>query len=209
MSGEKSKSIAKRPRARKRKFYVVGPDYRVGGKPGFRLEDNSVIPYGVEHLPDFAEPPRFVFNKSAGDLPYDLEPCAGFWLISDQTKVVLEAADPNAFSFVLCDVRVPYGVWDGPRYWLCEVVRILDALDETRSRLKIGIRDDDRYLDFGKKFYDFSGGAELVFQGDVIGEAHVFRMAHRGSTVICDGVLKDACKSAGLKRIRFRDVSNL
>ncbi|PWT83980.1 MAG: hypothetical protein C5B58_05525 [Acidobacteria bacterium] len=209
MSDGKSKSARRRPQARRRKFYRIGPDYRRGGKPGFRLEDNSVIPYGAQRLPDFAEPPRVVFDESAGDLPSDLEPCARFWLIPDRTKAVLETVDPRSFLFVLCDVRVPQGVWDGPQYWLCEVVRVLDALDEAQSRLKIGIRDDDRYLDFGKKFYDFSGGAELVFNEDVIGDAHVFRMAHRGSTVICDQVLKDACKSAGLKKIRFRDVTSL
>jgi hypothetical protein len=160
-------------------------------------------------LPDFAAPPRVVFAKSAGDLPSDLEPCARFWLIPDRTRTVLEAVDPEAFSFVRCEVRVPHGVWNGPGYWLCEVVRVLDALDEARWRLKIGIRDDDRYLDFGKKFYDFSGGAELVFNEDVIGDAHVFRMAYRGSTVICDQVLKDACKSAGLKGIWFENVLKL
>jgi uncharacterized protein DUF1629 len=209
MSDGKSKSIRRRPKAHRRKFYRIGPDYRVGGRPGFRLEDNSAIPYGAQRLPDFAEPPRVVFDKSAGDLPSDLEPCARFWLIPDRTRTVLEAVDPEAFSFVRCEVRVPHGVWDGPGYWLCEVVHVLDALDEARSHLKIGTRDDDRYLDFGKKFYDFSGGAELVFNEDVIGDAHVFRMAYRASTVICDQVLKDACKSAGLKKIRFRDVSRL
>ncbi|MCP3476986.1 DUF1629 domain-containing protein [Bradyrhizobium sp. CCGUVB1N3] len=209
MSDEKSKSIPRRSRARKRKFYVIGPDYRVGGKPGFRLEDNNILPRGHYHLPPFDEPPRFVFDKKAGDLPYDLESYYGFWLVSDRTKAVLETVDPKGLSFVLCDVRIPNGVCDGSRYWFCDVLRVLDALDEAKSRLKIGIRDDDRYRDFGKKFYDFSGGAELVFREDAVGDAHVFRMAHHGSTVICDGVLKDACKSAGLKRIWFEDVSKL
>ncbi|MCP3476982.1 DUF1629 domain-containing protein [Bradyrhizobium sp. CCGUVB1N3] len=209
MSSERSISIAKRPKVRKRKFYVIGPDYRVGGKPGFRLEDDNILPQGHYHLPPFDEPPRFVFDKRAGDLPHDLESYYGFWLVSDRTKVVLETVDPKGFSFVLCDVRIPSGVYDGSGYWFCDVLRVLDALDEAKSRLKIGIRDDDRYRDFGKKFYDFSGGAELVFREDAVGDAHVFRMAHHASNIICDGGLKDACKSAGLKRLRFRDVSSL
>jgi len=209
VSGKETSSAGKRPKVRKRKFYVIGPDYRRGGRLGGRLENDGVIPYGAEHQPAFAEPPRFVFDRKTGDPPSDLEPCAGFWLISDGTKAALEAVDPTAFSFVQCEMRVPHGDWDGPRHWLCEVVRVLDALDETQSRLEIGIRDDDRYLDFGKKFYDFSGEVALVFREDAVGDAHVFRMAHRRSTVICDQVLKDACKSAGLKGIRFRDVSKL
>jgi hypothetical protein len=30
MTADKTKSIAKRPQARRRKFYEIGPDYRVG-----------------------------------------------------------------------------------------------------------------------------------------------------------------------------------
>ncbi|MDD1518514.1 DUF1629 domain-containing protein [Bradyrhizobium sp. WBAH42] len=39
---------------------------------------------------------------------------------------------------------------DGPKFWLCDVVRVLDALDESQSRLRIGIRDDIRFLDHGQ-----------------------------------------------------------
>jgi len=209
MTGDKTKSIAKRPKARRRKFYKIGPDYRVGGRPGFRLEDDSILPRDGHHLPHLADPPRLVFDKRAGDLPYDLEDYFGFWLVSDRTKAVMEAVDPKGVSFVLCDVRIPDGVYGGPRYWFCNILRVLDALDEAKSRLKILIRDDDRYRDFDKKFYDFSGGAELAFREDAIGDAHIFRMAYRGLTVICDQELKDACKAAGLARIWFRDVSKL
>ncbi|MGY8666473.1 DUF1629 domain-containing protein [Bradyrhizobium sp. UFLA05-109] len=209
MSDKQPNSIPRRPRARKRKFYVIGPDYRVGGKPGFRLEDNNILPRGHYHLPPFDKPPRFVFDKRAGDLPRDLESYYGFWLVSDRTKAVLEAVDPKGFSFALCDVRIPNGVYEGPRYWFCDVLRVLDALDEATSRLKIEMLDDVRYRRFGEKFYNFSGGAELVFREDVVGDAHAFRMAYRGSTVICDQVMKDACKSAGLKRIWFEDASKL
>jgi hypothetical protein len=38
------------------------------------------------------------------------------------------------------------GQYDGPKFWLCDVVRVLDALDESQSRLRIGIRDDIRLL---------------------------------------------------------------
>jgi hypothetical protein len=208
MSGENPKPIVKRTRARKRKFYEIDTDIRRGAPLGVRLEDNKIVPYGARHLPDFVEPPRLVFDRKSGRPPRDLDTCAGFWLVSDKTKTVLEAVDPDAFSFVQCEIRVPQGgVWEGPRHWLCEVARILDALDETRSRVKIGIRDDARYLDNGKKFYQFSINDNLVFREDVVGDAHAFRMPYSRLTVICDQVLKDACKSAGLKGIWFRDAS--
>jgi Protein of unknown function (DUF1629) len=200
----------KRPRKVKaRKFYDVGPDYRRGGRPGFWLEDESVLPKEHHHLPHFVEPPRLVFDKRMGDWPCDLEDYRGFWLVSDRMKAVLEAVDPEGVSFVRCDVRLPNAIYEGPPYWFCDVLRVLDALDETQSRLKIGIREDERYRDFGKKFYSFAGGAELVFREDAIGSAHVFRMAHYEATVICDQVLKDAAKSAGLRKIWFWDVAKL
>jgi hypothetical protein len=150
-----------------------------------------------------------MFDKSVGSLPYDLEPYYGWWLISDRTKAVLERLDPEAFVFVPCDVRVPHGSYHGPDYWLCDVVRVLDALDESQSRLTIRIESDARSLNFGKKVYMAMPGSKLVFTEAEIGKAHIFRMAHCEADVICDQDLKDACKSAGLKRIRFRDASKL
>lgn len=207
MVDERAVPVARRPRARKRRYYRIGPDYRVGGRPGFWPEDESIFPpYEVFRLPASTARIPFVFDKSVGSLPYDLEPCYRWWLISDRTKAVLEALDPAAFVFVPCDVRVPGGSYHGPDYWVCDVVRVLDALDESQSRLTIGIRDDIRYLDHGKKYYQVMPGDKLVFTESAIGDAHIFRMAHREASVICDQDLKDACKSAGLKRIWFRNV---
>jgi hypothetical protein len=204
-----SRSSAKRAGASRRKFYQINFDYRRDGALGFHLENENVLPPRLESLSDLVEPPRYVFDKSVGRLPRDLELCYEVWLISDRTKDVFESVDPKGFSFAPCTVRVPKGVWDGPRYWLCKVLRVLDALDESRSRLRIGIRDDPRYRDFGQKFYEFFGGVELVFKENLIGDAHMFRMAHYESCAICDLELKDACKSAGLKGLLFEDVSKL
>ena len=210
MSDQKTVSVAKQPSARKRRFYKIGPDFRVGGGSGFWVEDESIFPpYGVSRLPASTPHVPYVFDKSVGSLPYDLELCDHWWLISDRTKAVFETLDPDAFVFVPCVVRMPHACYDGPNYWLCDVVRVLDALDESQSRLRIGIRDDTRYRDYGRKYYSFLPDTKLVFREAIIGNAHIFRMAHRDSAVICDQDLKDACKSAGLKRIRFQDVLEL
>lgn len=109
---------------------------------------------------------------------------------SDRTNTLFEAIDPEAFLFVRCEMTIPEGIWDGPSHWLCEVVRILDAVDESKSRLEIGIRDDERYSDHGKKFYRVSLDTKLVFKEEVIGNAHVFRMAQAKGEIICDNVLR-------------------
>jgi hypothetical protein len=162
--------------------------YRHLGRRGFR---------------DYPEVPRFLFDKKVGRSPRDLELFHAYWLVSDRTKSVFEAVDPAGFAFLACDVRLPRGDYDGPPYWLCDVVRVLDALDEAQSHLKIGIREDRAYSDFGKKYYSFSGGRELVFRDDAIGDAHVFRIEYLQAVVICDQTMKDACKAGGLKGIKF------
>ena len=207
MSNEEIRRVTPRRASRKRKFYEISFNYSRSGRPGFSLEDKTLLPYGLSKLPDFSTPPCFVFDRKVGRLPDDLELYGIFWLVSDQCKAVFEAVDPTGFAFAECTVKISKGVYEGPRYWLCDVTRVLDALDEDQSRLKIGIRDDKAYSDFGKKYYSMAGGAELVFREDAVGDVHIFRMEYNRMTRICDQVLKDACKAGGLKGVKFREAS--
>ena len=77
---------------------------------------------------------------------------------------------------------------------------VLDALDETNSEVKI-------YDEPEGKSYDFMGGTRFFFKEDIIGSAHIFRMAYAQLEIICDQQTKDACKVGGLKGIRFRDAA--
>jgi hypothetical protein len=202
------KPTVRQRKPRKRKFYVMTFDYNRAGRRGFTLEDESVLPHGQFDFLNFSEPPCFIFDRKRGRLPEDLEQYANFWLVSDRTKTVFQAVDPAAFAYVECKVKLFDGDYDGPRYWLCNVTRILDALDEAQSRLKVGIREDSRYIDFGKKYYDILGRHELVFRDEAIGDAHVFRMEYLRRTIACDEAMKDACKAVGLKGVKFDDASN-
>ncbi|MVT53451.1 DUF1629 domain-containing protein [Bradyrhizobium yuanmingense] len=199
----------KRFSARKRRFYRMRL-YRKGNPSGLEITEEdgpSLLKPG--HLSDFVGPtPRATFN-SRRRRPWDCEPWYWFWLISDRAKTVFEAIDPEAFSFLACEVQVPGGVWDGPRYWFCDVRRSLDALDEERSRLSIGIRDDPGSLLFGQKVYDFCDDVELVFKDELVGNAHIFRMAYTLRCFICDQALKDVWRSAGLRGMLFEDASDL
>ena len=213
MSIDDAKSVTQQRKPRRRKFYDMSFDYSMGGMPGYSLDNLGQVtlrpPSGQRGFPKYPEAPRILFDKDAGRLPPDLEQFHAYWLVSDRTKSVLQAVDPTGFIFVACKVRIPGGDYDGPDYWLCDVIRVLDALDETQSRLKISRRGETGYLYSGEKHYSLAGGAELVFKDDIIGNMHVFRMAYQEPTVICDQVLKDACKAAGLKGIKFRDASKL
>jgi hypothetical protein len=93
MGEDRAVSIAKRPRARKRRFYEMGPDYGVGGKAGYWLEDESILPpYKVFRLPASTAPAPFVFDKSAGSLPIELEPYYGWWIHFGSDKNSIGAA---------------------------------------------------------------------------------------------------------------------
>jgi len=182
----------------------MGADLRRTSAHGFRelLDGRRILdpPSGERGGPKYSDVPRFLFDKQLGLPPRDLEEYWHYWLVSNKTKAVLEGVDPDGFVFVECDVLRPDGAV-GPAYWLCDVIRILDAVDEAASRLKI-------YDEQGPKSYSLVGGATLVFKEAVVGEAHVFRMAHLKPAVICDQQLKDACKVAGLRGISFRDAAN-
>jgi Protein of unknown function (DUF1629) len=210
MTSDTMKPVARQRKPRTR--YEMLFDYNKKGNQGYLLEnllslapDEKALrpPPGRRGFRDYPEMPRFLFDKSVGRLPQDLELFHAYWLVSDRTKSVFEAVDPAGFAFLACDVRLPRGDYDGSPYWLCDVVRVLDALDEAQSRLTIGIRESKAYSDFGKKYYSFSGGRELVFRDDAIGDARVFRMEYLQAVVICDQTMKRACKAAGLKGIKF------
>jgi hypothetical protein len=204
-------------RKSRRKFYHMTYDYR-GGLAGLQLQNREVLepgqkvleaPPGRRGFPNYPELPLFLFDRKLGRTPRDVELFNDYSLISDRTKAVFQAIDPNAFAFVRCEVTLPQGNYDGPDYWLCDVIRVLDALDETRSRLKIERRGEPGYGYAGEKHYGLVGACELVFREDVIGDAHVFRMAYGEGIVICDDVLKNACKIAGLKGVTFEEASRL
>ena len=199
----------RQPKARK--FYEMDLNLRVRGRAGYRLENENVLlqgqrllspPTGRRGFPEFPEQPRFLFDNKLGHFPRDMELCHSFWLISDRMKTVLETVDPEGFTFLRCEVRLPDGE-PGPVSWLCDVLRILDAVDEAASRVKI------KYLpQYNAKVYQLAGGANLVFREDVIGAAHVFRLAHLKSSVFCDQHIKDACKAAGLKGVSFKEFKD-
>ena len=111
--------------------------------------------------------------------------------------------DPESVAFVRCETRYPDRT-EGAVYWLCDVIRVLDAVDEEKSRLKVV-----HYPENNSKTYSLVGGAELVFKTDVVGTARLFRARHMESYILCDQQLRDACKNAGVKGLAFMDAAEL
>jgi hypothetical protein len=114
-------------------------------------------------------------------------------------KGVLEAVDGEGVAFLKCETRSLKG-GPAPVYWLCDVVRLLDVVDEEKSNLKI-LEDGTDY-----RHYDPMARSGYVFRTEAIGSAHIFRLRFLESTIICDQAMKDACKAAGLRGLTFKDA---
>lgn len=159
-------------------------------------------------FPPLAETPRLRHDPKEGKLPRDWHVgFSGYWLVSERLKQVFEAVDPEGFAFVACDFFLADGT-QGPLYYLCDVVRQLDAIDEGVSIMMEPIIEPS-----GNKIYDFSGGAELAFKKEVVGNSHVFRTPYTRH-VFCDCVLQEAVKEAGrgpdgrIRGLRFKDAAD-
>lgn len=194
---------------KKRRFYIMNHWWSTR-RLGLKLLNEYALLEGRPLLkpanmevgfPNFRENPAFLFDKRLGRAVHDVEQYESYWIVSEKAKTVLEHTDPSAFAFVKSEVQLRDGQ-KGPSYWLCDVLRRLDVLDEERSRVKIEFWDD------GRKYYSLLGGASLHFREDMIGRNHIFRLSHSPGNIICDDELKLAFKTAKLTGTRFQDAAN-
>lgn len=183
---------------RKGEFYILRPDMNGGRGPGLDFENEDAFPlplYMSEPterggLASVTETPVLRYDSRVGDMPNDLE--SGFkcyWLVSDPLKKVLESVDPNGFAFVRSSLLLEDGT-EAPPHYLCEVVRMLDAIDESASTVNVFTGYPNG------KYYSVTGGAILAFNKEAIGSAHIFRTPHTADA-FCDRVMRDTLLAHG------------
>lgn len=191
------------------KFYAIGPDPRIAGEPGWRIQNLNALlmgrpvlcpPIGLRGFDAFPEAPLLVIDPSSGRAPYDLEQCYDYWLVSDALKNTLERIDAGGVAFVRCEVWLRDGD-RGPSYWLCDILRLLDAVDEANSHVTVKFATN--------RIYSLLGGASLAFKTDVVNRSHLWRTRYLEDLVFCDDSVREACKEADLAGMRFRDASKL
>ncbi len=193
----------------KGEFYILQPDMRGGGRGhGVEFVNEKAVPFPAYlssppesgGLAMLQEAPRLRYDHRMGDMPRDLD--SGFkdyWLVSEPLKHVFQAVDPEGFAFVPCEFLLEDGSHAPPHY-LCEVVRMLDAIDEAASTVKVLTGYPNG------KYYSIAGGADFAFKKEVIGSAHVFRTPYTADA-FCDQVLRDALLDSGFgKSPRTRGV---
>jgi hypothetical protein len=204
----KSRSGAGRPTrggSKTRRFYIIrgknasrasGFEVLNGDKLVRERGSAAFLPPPMVPLQDYLVRPVFLANAKLGRIHRDFEIFSGYWFVSEKMKSVLQAVDREAFALLECDVQSPDGNRQ-PARWLCNVVRVLDAVDEAQSTVKVGVADN------GSKCYRLRNNDKLVFKDSVVGGAHVFRMKYFEPRIICDEELKRACKLADLEGISF------
>lgn len=156
---------------------------------------------GRQGFPDYPELPVIVFEERLKHTARELEWCGVYWLISDRLKVIFEQADPSAFAFYQCKTAYQDGT-EAPVYWMCDVIKILDAVDEEKSNIDVHREGDT-------KIYKIHSGVKLKFKKNVIEGAHVFRLKYSYASVLCDSVLRNACKENRIQGLSFIDVENI
>jgi hypothetical protein len=198
------------------KFFTISSSFRGDGKgvgwdfvnyEKLRSPETKMFESPNGDPNQYPERPHLAYVKKWGRMPRDLEVLASKWVVSEVLKQVFEAIDPEGFAFAPCDFTLVDGA-PGPQYYLCNVIRVIDALDESRSKVKIKYERDYQTGE-DVKLYSVVGGASLNFNEKVIGDVHIFRQPRLGTDAICDITLYEAIKKACLNGVEFCDVGNL
>jgi Protein of unknown function (DUF1629) len=196
---------------KKRKIYLVRAT-RTTREPGWDIVNEESLfrggpplfmpPDGKRGFRDYPETPVFLFDSRRGRRPVrDLEEICDYWLLSDRVKGVFESVDPEAFEFLQCKVQLRDGS-EGPLYWLCDVVRVLDVIDEGKSNIIVSTGTG------GYKVYHAIGQPKVAVREEVVGAHHIFRAKYSEEWRLCDETLKIACAKAGIK-VWFSDVGDV
>jgi hypothetical protein len=105
--------------------------------------------------------------------------------------------DASAFAFQACDVVFRDGS-AGPRYWFCDVVRVLDAFAETTLHEIRSYRERTGLVN-----QSFINDKTLEFNENVIGNSHIFRTRYSFMDVFCDRLMKELCQNSNVKGVEF------
>lgn len=127
----------------------------------------------------------------------DLEPEGLCWLVSGRARHLLEALDRDAFDFRAATVRILKRgkVVETPEYHVCDCVRWLDALDESKSCISV-----DEHSWGGR----FVGLSFAVVRRDRLGAAKFFRLMHTPFKVFCTEEVRAATTAASLAGFKMR-----
>lgn len=179
-------------------FFIINRDYNAPlhgvefvNEDKLRPADQAFVRPDAGGFPAFAELPFFRETLPGHTLKDFNSSFEGYWLVSEGLKEVLESVDPEGLEFSPTRFIQADGS-EGGKFFLCDVSRSLDAVDEDASDLRIITEG------FPKgKFYRVAGGASLAFKREVVAGAHIFRLEFNDALIVCDRRMRDALIERG------------
>jgi len=205
---ERIDNRADRPRCRKtgRRYYQLEIDLSLSRSPWCVRENEAALKKGFpadSNLPFqgyvFSEHPKISFDrkKRRGPLRDVDRITLGIWLVADRVKMLFEKIDPDGFRFAKVEMDYRNFEEPGPGYWFCEIVRMLDCVDEERSKLT--------YYD-NVPFKAYRALIDVKMLPEVVGTAHAFRLKKSPLTDVVDDVIANAVKAEKIEGFRFVDI---
>lgn len=189
-----------------RQYFQLKPDMSLAAKPWYvwvneeemrkGVSTDRNLPFGGLHMDP---PPKFYFDKKVA--PRKLRDAyivhVGMWMVSERLRDLLKNIDSEAFVF--SPVDIDYSNFDepGPRFWLCDVVRFLDCVDERRSKIK--------YQE-GIPMKNYLRLIDVTMDPEKIGEAHVFRLKYAVLKQIVDDVFVEYMVKEKIKGFSFLSI---
>jgi hypothetical protein len=141
--------------------------------------------------------PLYKISTSLGRRLEDIEIEGAYWLISDRAKNILASFNQQDFSFLEIDTITDPGS-GAKRYWLCDVMPILDVIDEARSRVPFYLNKD------GRRTHYRHARNSYVFKPDVVGSHSAFRLETNVSDIFISSDLRRKLKESRITGLRFR-----
>ena len=185
------------PRKEKPMAYYEFTNSYHGGVPGWQLINSDRLQVGkIGTSLNNWEP----WPDGHLVLPRDIVRWSHFFLISKVVKDVIETVAPGSCAFVRCETVTSTGE-PARETWLCSATTVF---------LGAVVREESKGLEWrvgptGKPCFTprRTDHMDVKLHHEIIGSAHLFRLAENPPNFFCDDVFKDTCKKAGIKGARF------
>lgn len=151
-------------------------------------------PFGTGFPLDY-RPEPLIIDRRIGRPPWDVNPFVReVLLLSDRAKQLFEEIDAAAFQFVRLESFERDAAGDHPiaPYWLCDVIRCIDAVIRNQPDVTIN------HLENGTYTFNLESNGKVKFDAARIGAARVFRLAYKNPYVMMDGAARSLITKARL-----------
>ncbi len=146
--------------------------------------------------------PLFLISPKIGRRLNDIEFYGSYWIVSDRAMRIF--MDLSKLDFAFMPINSKFDINSTlDKYWLCDVISVLDAVDEKNSIVNTTLGDS------GERVHNVTPNTILKFYESVVEPHRVFRLETNCSVIICDETFKNTVTNAGLTGLRYRDASKL